>query len=376
MEILDVDNSLEALRRHRRALHRIPELGFDLPQTQAYVLSQLAHARARVETVAGSGVLAFFDAGKRDTVAFRCDMDALAVTEPEGCAFASEHPGRMHACGHDAHMSIALCLAEHLSQRAPELPRNVLLIFQPAEETGGGAQRIVESGALERYGVSRIFALHVQPSLPSGALSARAGAMMATSAEVHIRLRGASVHAARFREGRDAMLAGAEAVRGVYAFERSLPPQMPRLIRLCSLHAGTSTNIVPELAELSGTVRAFSAEDHAQVKAGVERAVRAACAPLGVEAEVRFSEGYPPTVNDPALFSLFLRAVDDMDVRPMAEPDLTTEDFSFYQQRVPGLMFFLGVGPGEALHSPRFALDERALVPGLSAFKRLAALKD
>ena len=364
------------LERHRRSLHRIPEIGFDLPKTQAYVLAQLGALCPRVESVAGSGVLAFFDAGKRESVAFRCDMDALEVQEPEGCPFASEHAGRMHACGHDAHMATLLALAQWLSQGVEGLARNVLLIFQPAEESGGGAKRVVESGALARYGVSRIFAMHVQPGVVVGALRSRPGAMMATSSEVRIFLRGASVHAARFAEGRDALLAGAQAVERVYAFERSLPGEMPRLIRLCSFHAGNATNVVPGSAQILGTARAFSVEDHARVKAGVERAVRDACAPLGVEARVEFSEGYPPTVNDPALFERFKAAVAGLPFTPLADPDLTTEDFSFYQQRVPGVMFYLGTGGSQPLHSPLFTLDERALLNGLEAFKRLALLKD
>ena len=129
---------LETIRRHRQSLHRIPELGFDLPRTRAYVLSQLSGLNARVETVAKSGVLAFFDAGKEETTAFRCDMDALPIQEPEGCPFASEHPGRMHACGHDAHMAVMLTMCGWLSGHIRELPCNALVIFQPAEESEGG----------------------------------------------------------------------------------------------------------------------------------------------------------------------------------------------------------------------------------------------
>ena len=299
---------LETLRRHRRALHRIPEVGFDLPRTQAYVLAHLEGLGARVKALSPSGVLAWFDAGRAETTAFRCDMDALPIQEAAGCPFASEHPGRMHACGHDAHMATMLAFCEWLSGRVNGLPCNALVIFQPAEESGGGARLIVESGALEEHHVRRIFAMHVQPGIDRGVLCSRPGAFMATSSEVHIRLTGASAHAARAREGRDAMLAGAEAVRNVYTFDASLPADMPRLVRLCSFHAGNSTNIVPDAAELSGTARAFSREDHARIKEGIRGAVCAACAPLGVEAEVAFGDGYPPTVNDEALFARFRAA--------------------------------------------------------------------
>ena len=172
------------------------------------------------------------------------------------------------------------------------------------------------------------------------------------------------------------MLAGAEAVRAVYAFDASLPADMPRLVRLCSFHAGNSTNIVPDLAELSGTVRAFSLEDHARIKEGVRSAVCEACAPFGVEAEVSFSEGYPPTINDPGLFERFRAATADLPFQPLPDPDLTAEDFSFYLQRVPGMMFYLGTGESEPLHSPLFTLDEAALLNGFEAFRRLAMFPD
>ena len=367
---------LETIRRHRHALHRIPEVGFDLPETQAYVLRQLSSLNAQVKPVAGNGVLAYFDAGRSETTAFRCDMDALPIQEATDLPFASQYPGRMHACGHDAHMATMLAFCEWLSQHRGELSCNVLAIFQPAEEVGGGARFVVESGALEEFNVRRIFALHVQPGIPVGTLASRPGAFMATACEAHIRLTGASAHAARARDGRDAMLAGAEAVRAVYAFDASLPEDMPRLIRLCSFHSGTSTNIVPDLAELSGTVRAFSLEDHARIKEGVRSAVCEACAPFGVEAEVSFSEGYPPTINDPGLFERFRAATADLPFQPLPDPDLTAEDFSFYLQRVPGMMFYLGTGESEPLHSPLFTLDEAALLNGFEAFRRLAMFPD
>ena len=361
---------------HRRALHRIPELDNQLPETVQLVQRILAPLPCRVFSPITGSVCAWFDAGKSDAVAFRAELDALPVSEATGLPYASCHPGKMHACGHDAHMATMLAFCEWLSGRVSALPCNALVIFQPAEESGGGARLIVESGALEEYRVQRIFAMHVQPGIDKGVLCSRPGAFMATSSEVHIRLTGASAHAARAREGRDAMLAGAEAVRNVYAFDASLPADMPRLVRLCSFHAGNSTNIVPGAAELSGTARAFSREDHARIKEGVRSAVCAACAPLGVEAEVSFGEGYPPTVNDEALFERFRAATNGLPFRLLSAPDLTTEDFAFYLERVPGMMFYLGTGSNAPLHSPLFTLDEEALVNGLEAFCRLAMFAD
>ncbi len=188
------------------------------------MLSQLSGLNARVETVAKSGVLPFSTpARRRDCLPLR--YGRAAHSGAGRLPVASEHPGHMHACGHDAHMAVMLTMCGWLSGHIRELPCNALVIFQPAEESDGGARLVVESGALEKYRVARIFAMHVQPGLPEGVLASRPGAFMATSSEVRIRLRGKSAHAARAREGRDAMLAGAQAVRAVYDFDHSLPAE-------------------------------------------------------------------------------------------------------------------------------------------------------
>ena len=165
---------LPSVVAHRRALHRIPELSDQLPETAAYVRSVLAPLSCTVTTPIPSAICAFFDAGKPETVAFRADMDALPVTERTGLPYASIYPGRMHACGHDGHMSMALALAEHVSARLSELPRNVLFLFQPAEETFGGASPLCATGILEQHHVQRVFGLHLWPGLPAGAVYTRA----------------------------------------------------------------------------------------------------------------------------------------------------------------------------------------------------------
>lgn len=366
----------ELLERHRRNLHRIPEIGFDLPKTQAYLRAQLAPMKARVEEVAQCGLIAYFDAGRERTVAFRSDMDALEIQEPAGCAFASQHPGRMHACGHDAHMAMLLALGQWLSENAKNLARNVLLIFQPAEESGGGARHVVDSGVLERYRVERIFAAHVQPNLDAGVISTRPGAFAATASEIHIQLQGRSTHAARAREGRDALEAGVKVVRCIDSFERALGADVPHLLKICSFHAGTATNIIAGEARLEGTVRSFDREHQAYLIQSIRQIVRDACAPARVVAQTEFSQGYPPVVNDPELYRLLVGALEGAAFVPMAEPDLIAEDFSYYQERVPGLMFYLGLGTRQPLHSPDFHLDESALIAGVNLFERLAMLAD
>jgi len=363
---------LEALKLHRRALHRIPEIGFDLPKTREYVLSRLRPLGAKLEDAAGGGILAFFDAGREDAVAFRADMDALMIPEPEGCPFRSEHAGNMHACGHDAHMAMLLTFAEWVSENVNRLPHNLLLIFQPAEESGGGALAIAGSGVLERYKVRRIFAAHVYPAVAFGALASRPGPFMATCSEIHARFIGQSAHAAKWREGRDALLAATGFVHALNAFDATL--HMPHLLKICRFRAGSSTNIIPDLAEADGTVRAFNREDFEYLKSEIRRIASEASAPLGVTSEVGFSEPYPPLVNDPNVYVRFREAISGMPYQELPEPDLVSEDFSSYLERVPGMMFYVGLGTGVPLHSPLFHLDEAALVPGVEAFQRLALM--
>ena len=209
---------------HRRALHRIPELDDQLPETVRYVRSVLEPLDCALSSPIPGSVCAFFDAGKPETVAFRADMDALPVTEAAGVPYASAHPGKMHACGHDGHTAMALALAEYVSAHLAELPRNVLFLFQPAEETTGGAKGLCESGILEQHHVTRVFGLHLWPGLSMGQVFTRPGPLMARSNEVTVTVTGKSVHLSRASQGRDALTAGAEYLRRAYAMVDTLPP--------------------------------------------------------------------------------------------------------------------------------------------------------
>lgn len=212
---------LQELRRYRRDLHRIPELDFDLPQTIAYIEGVLASLDCEVTHPCPSCVCAFFDAGTgaAHATAIRADMDALPIVEATGAAFASTHPGKMHACGHDGHMAMALAAATYVDRTICEQPgtirRNVLFVFQPAEETTGGAKTVCESGVFERYGVDRIFGFHVWPDLPANTLASCSGPLLARSSETHVHIHGTSIHIAKtygvpVNESHDAALAAAK----------------------------------------------------------------------------------------------------------------------------------------------------------------------
>ena len=240
----------------RRALHRIPELDSDLPQTMAYLEQALAGLKCRVFSPMQSALCAWFDFGQETAIAFRSDADALPIQEKTGAEFASCHPGKMHACGHDGHMAIALELARRLNEKKT-LPHNVLIVFQPAEETTGGAKALCQTGVFDRYKVEAIFGLHLWPGLPEGQIASRAEEMMARSCEVKVDVLGRSAHIARAEEGLDALEAGAEFYLRALDMERKMPKEVFRLLKFGKFESGRVCNAISDHTHMEGSLRAF-----------------------------------------------------------------------------------------------------------------------
>jgi hippurate hydrolase len=360
---------------HRRALHRIPELGDQLPETVEYVKSVLEPLPCQLSTPIPGSVCAYFDGGKPETVAFRADMDALPVTECTGLPYASQHPGQMHACGHDGHTAMALALAEYVSAHLSELPRNVLFLFQPAEETTGGAQRLCESGILEQHNVVRVFGLHLWPGLPAGKVYSRPGPLMARSNEVTVTITGKSVHLSRASEGRDALLAGTEYLRRAYDMVDALPPEEPRVLRFGKMVSGTVRNAVSGKTVLEGSLRTYREETYRHCRRQLEAIGAQLAEETGCGVDVYLNEGYPAVWNHEELYRSICAQLGPDAPALLDAPALAAEDFSFYQRAVPGVFFFLGVGPTAELHAPEFCFDDEAVLPkGVEFLKRLAAL--
>lgn len=369
---------LDELMRYRRDLHRIPELDDDLPRTIAYVRSVLSGLSCDVLEPCKGAVCAFFDLGRAETVAIRADMDALPIDEASGAAFSSEHPGRMHACGHDGHMAMALAAATWVDRvargaggagEAEQLPRNVLFVFQPAEETTGGAKRVCESGVFERYRVARIFGMHLWPDLPAGSLASRPGPLLARSSETTITFHGVSSHIAKWRDGRDALGAAARFVVGSKWLSRKLEQDEPFLLRFGHMTAGTVRNAVAGQARVEGSLRVFSDDMFARAQDEVRALAQTAADEEGCTFDLHFSEGYPPVVNDGTLFGEAAQALPELERVP--EPLLIAEDFAFYQRYLPGVFFLLGTGTGIPLHADTFNFDERVLLRGVRAYQQL-----
>lgn len=359
----------------RRDLHRIPELDDRLPETAAYVRSVLDPLGCELSSPIPGSVCAWFDRGRAETVAFRADMDALPVEERTGLPFASVHPGAMHACGHDGHTAMVLALAEYVSA-CPDLGRNVLLLFQPAEETTGGAERLCRTGILQKYRVSRVFGLHIWPGLPVGKVYSRPGPLMARANEVTVTVTGKSVHLSRAAEGRDALTAGAEYLRRAYRIIDALPPEIPRVLRFGKMVSGTVRNAVSGRTVLEGSLRTYQEEIYRFCRENLISAGEAVQAETGCGVEVFLNEGYPAVWNHEELFEALRQGLGEQAPALLENPVLAAEDFSFYQREVPGVFFFLGAGETPELHAPDFSFDDGAVLPaGVEFLKALLTLE-
>lgn len=352
----------------RRALHKIPELGLELPKTMEYVLAGLSGLNCRVLTPAGCAVCAFFDFGADSAIAFRADMDALSVFEASEKPYASTHPGKMHACGHDGHTAILLELARRLSKKQ-NLQHNVLLIFQPGEETITGAKEICAAGVLEQFAVKAIFGLHLWPDLTKGQVFTRKNELMSRCCEVDIEITGRSAHIGKAHEGLDALDAGMRIYTRARELEQALPADVYRILNFGFFQSGTVRNAISAKTVLRGTMRSYHPQIHKYLRNGLEDIVRKTCEETGCAASLHFSDGTPAVINPPELVE---QVAGLLPIELLPEPSLTAEDFSEYQQRVPGVFFFLGIGEGPALHSVNFDFDESILEKGADFFEKLA----
>lgn len=361
--------------KFRRDLHKIPELGMTLPKTYNYIKSVLEELPCKLFSPIPYSLCAYFDAGKSETAAFRSDMDALPVTEASGRDFASEHKGCMHACGHDGHMAMLLAFALRLSKIYKTLPNNVLLIFQPGEENPGGAAPLCGTGFLQQYHVKRIFGCHLWPMLSAGVVATRKNEMMARSSEINIEITGKSAHAAKYREGIDALEHGAALLCDLYRMEKEeIGEDIYRLLRFGKMTAGTIRNVVASRARLEGTMRAFQDDVYNFMKRRISEICKSYEKRFGVETAVDINAGYPAVMNDEKLFDEVMAFLGEDIPVILDTPEMITEDFSYYQKYVPGLFFFLGTGTGIPLHAENFDFDETILEKGISLYEILCKM--
>ena len=356
------------LYEDRHALHSIPELNRDLPETMAYLKSALEGLNCALFSPIPGSLCAWFDFGAGDAIAFRSNADALPVAERTRLPFASRHPGRMHACGHDGHMAMLLELARRLSKKE-SLPHNVLLIFQPAEETTGGAKDICATGIFRKYKVEAIFGIHLWPGLPEGMVASRCSEMMSRSCEVKVDIYGKSAHISEPEEGVDALAAGVEFYRKAVAMEKALPKKVFRLLKFGRLESGTVCNSISDHTHMEGSLRAFQDDVFYTMRAGIVSIGKEIERSTGCSVSIYMNDGYPAVMNPRDLHERVRRSVGFFE---LDKPSMVTEDFSWYQKSLPGMFFFLGVGDTPALHSDEFDFNDEVLLKGVEFFEELA----
>jgi amidohydrolase len=363
--------------QHRRTLHQIPELEFDLFQTHAYVKQELLRFGYDIKVVAKTGIVAIKQGTTKDFIAFRSDMDALPVQEKTGVDFASKHQGAMHACGHDGHMSMLLGFAEYLSTKT--ITQSVMLIFQPAEEGPGGAKEIIDEGLFREYSVKRIYGFHVYPELQEGIVGLVDGPMMPQNAEFDLTIRGLSAHGAQPSKGIDAIVAASQLVQAYQTIvSRSTHALQHAVVTIGTIHGGEARNIIAGEVSLSGTIRAFDPATYELIKRRMHDIVAGIEQMNGVQIDHQIVDYYPPVINDSTMVQEVASLFKSSEME-FIEPMMFSEDFAFYQQHVPGCFMMLGTqnhakGFTAPLHNNKFNFTDEVLIHGVEAYRRIAVL--
>jgi amidohydrolase len=371
--VLGVDAATsQHLQTHRRELHAAPELAFKENHTATYLIERLdALSVDRLQTgVAGTGIVADIKGARPGrAVMIRADMDGLPITEAGELPFRSTHRGVMHACGHDVHMAVALEVLRALAGNRDQLAGTVRFVFQPAEEIAGGAKPMIEAGVLD--GIDRVVGLHVWAGLPTGQVSVRSGAMMASADGFTLIVRGKGGHGAMPDLTVDAVVVAAQIVTAVQTLvSRETSPRAPAVVTLGSIHGGSASNIIAGEVVIQGTLRTFDAALRerllrriAELAGGIAIAMRGSC-------EFRLESAAPPVVNDAAIAGLVAEAAKDVlgsDAVVPFEPLMVGEDVAYFLDARPGCFFLLGGAPetGPVLHhTAEFRVDERCLLIG------------
>ena len=379
-----VDEIMPGVVADRRDLHEHPELAFQETRTAGVVAERLAALGVEeIRTgIAETGVTGLIRGGRGagKTVLLRADMDALPIVEENAVDYVSRHPGVMHACGHDAHTAILLATARILTERRHEFAGAVKLLFQPAEELPpGGAKPMIDAGVLEDPTVDAAFGLHINQDGPLGTIEVRPGPAMAAADRFTVTIQGKGGHGARPQDAVDPIVVGSQIVVALQTLvAREVDPIESAVVSVCAFLAGEAFNVIPDTAELRGTVRTFTPENRDLLERRIGEVVRGVVTALRAEATVDYRRGYPATINDPAMTDLVRAAAAEVvGAGKVIEgaPMMGAEDFSYFLERVPGSYFFVGSRNEErglvwGQHHPRFDLDEAAMAVGIEALVR------
>ena len=373
--IADFASDMTAWRRH---LHTIPELSFDCPKTAAFIKERLEEIGVDEihDGIAQTGIVAIINGqGAGGTIGLRADFDALPITEDTGVDYASTHPGKMHACGHDGHTAMLLGAAKYLAETR-NFSGRVALIFQPAEEDGGGAEVMCREGMMERFGITEVYALHNTPGQDVGKFLTTPGPIMAAVDTATIHITGRGGHGAMPHETIDPVVAACSIVQAIQTIiSRNTDSAQERVISVTQIHAGSASNVIPETAMVQATIRTFDADTRALIQRRMEEIVQGQAASFGLTAKLDYEIGYPSTVNSVEQTAFAAKVARDVagDIGvDAAFPKVAgAEDFSYMLEERPGAYLFLGAGEGAGLHHPKFNFNDDIAPVGASFFARL-----
>ena len=366
------------MKTWRRHLHANPELSFDCVNTAAFIADRLTEMGVdEVHTgIARTGLVAIINGqGDGPTIGLRADMDALPILETTGADYTSTIPGKMHACGHDGHVTMLLGAAKYLAETRRFAGR-VALIFQPAEEDGAGGQVMVQEGIMDRFDITQVYGIHNAPNVPLGHFLTTPGALMASVDTAYVRIIGKGGHGATPHDCIDPVVAVVGMVqaiqtiipRNVYALDEAV-------ISVTQIHTGTASNIIPETAMFCATIRAFKPDVRALLKKRFHEIVEGHATAYNVTAQIDYDWGYPATINHPdeAAFAIQAAAeiVGEAATNGNANREMGSEDFSYMLESRPGAYLFMGIGPGAGLHHPAYDFNDEAAPIGASFFVRL-----
>jgi amidohydrolase len=369
----------------RRGLHRIPETKLEERETSRRIRKLIADTKIELlDPYIGTDVVGLLWGtkafrGKNVNVTLRSDIDALPIRETSGKSWASEHDGRAHSCGHDGHMAVLIGTLKVLDELSDRFAGSVRFVFQPAEEEAGGGKMMVDKGLLDTDPKpSAVFALHGWPGIPAGTIAAAPGAAMAAQDRFCIIVRGRGGHGAVPHKTIDPIVTSAQIVGGLQTIvSRSLEPVAAGVISVCTIHGGTTSNVIPDEVVMEGTTRYFDKKIQTLIRSRMEEVVRGICAAAGAEHSLEYSEGYIPLVNDPEKVVFLKQIVGSYLGEQAWIPDLPrvmgAEDFAFYLAKVPGVFLRLGLGedwPG--LHSAAFDFNDQAIEAGITVMSALA----
>lgn len=373
---MDLNFLLDDIIKNRRALHQIPETALEEFKTKEYLKNYLISIELEPQEIVETGLFVYIEGkDKENCIAFRSDIDALNIKEETGAEFESKHIGKMHACGHDGHMTTLLAFAKYLTTIQP-LEKSVLLIFQPAEESPGRAKDIVETGLLKKYNVKAIYGMHLFPELPEGTVASKEGPFFAQAALMTTTITGKSGHGAMPHKTIDPLMAFTKIVDGYQTIvSRNLSPFDPGVVTIGKFCGGSAQNIIADTVNFWGTIRTFKEENTEFIINRIKEIHRGIELSYRVKIDEKIDIVYPPVINDKELYKKFVETMKDMNY--VEHEALTiSEDFAYYQKEVPGIFMLLGTRSEEKgfvhpLHSCHFNFDEKVLLKGVEAFARI-----